>query len=70
MIAYLKYPTLRSLFMKYTFVALIFSLLVSFLSFNLLYIDMLNQMNQNDCINDHKVGIIIQQVNELRDKAK
>ena len=56
--------------MKYTFVALIFSLLVSFLSFNLLYIDMLNQMNQNDCINDHKVGIIIQQVNELRDKAK
>jgi hypothetical protein len=56
--------------MKYTFVALIFSLLVSSLSFNLLYVDMLNKMNQSDCINDHKVAIIIQQLHELRDKAE
>lgn len=56
--------------MKYTFVALIFSLLVSSLSVNLLYIDMLKKINHSDSINEHKMGIIIQQVHELRDKAE
>jgi hypothetical protein len=56
--------------MKYTFVALLFSLLVSSLSANLVYIDMLNKINHNDSINQNKMGIIIQQVNELRDKTE
>jgi hypothetical protein len=56
--------------MKYTLVALIFSLLVSSLSVNLLYVDMLNKINEIDSTNDHKMGIIIKQVHELRDKAE
>lgn len=56
--------------MKYTAVALLFSLLVSSLSANLVYIDMLNKIDQNDSVNQHKMSIIIQQVHELRDKAE
>lgn len=56
--------------MKYTFVALLLSVLVSSLSVNLLYIDMLNKINHSDSINQNKMGIIIQQVNKLRDKTE
>ncbi len=56
--------------MKYTAVALLFSLLVSSLSVNLLYIDMLSKINEIDSINEHKMSIIIQQVHELREKTE
>lgn len=56
--------------MKYAFVALFLSLLVSSLSANLLYIEMINQMNTNDSIKDQKMSIIIKQVSEMRDKIE
>lgn len=56
--------------MKYTFVALFLSLLVSSLSANLLYIDMISKMNENDSINNEKMSIIMRQVHELRDSAE
>jgi hypothetical protein len=56
--------------MKYTFVALLFSLLVSSLSVNLLYIDMLHKIDQNDSLNQDKMSIIIQQVHDLKEKTE
>jgi hypothetical protein len=70
MVAYLKYPTLRSLFMKYTFVALLLSILVSSLSVNLLYIDILNEINQSHSVNEHKMSIIMEKVDELTYKTE
>jgi hypothetical protein len=56
--------------MKYTFVALLLSVLVSSLSVNLLYIDMLNEINQSHSVNERKMSIIIEKVDELTYKAE
>lgn len=56
--------------MKYSIVALLFSLLVSSLSVNILYIDMLNKINEMDSIKDQKIGIIQKEVLEIRDMVE
>jgi hypothetical protein len=56
--------------MKYTFVALLLSVLVSSLSVNLLYIDMLNEINQSHSVNERKMSIIMEKVDELTYKAE
>jgi hypothetical protein len=56
--------------MKYTFIALFLSLLVSSLSANLLYIDMISQINENDSIKDQKLSIIMKELHDMRDKVE